>query len=67
MLKVEIEREDDGRWIAEISGLPGAMSYGASREEAVARTEAIALRIMADRVEHGGETVPDLATLFSAA
>jgi predicted RNase H-like HicB family nuclease len=66
MLLVETEREADGRWIAEITGLPGAMSYGASREEAVARTEALALRILADRVEHG-EPVPELGMLFSAA
>ena len=66
MLKVEIELEEDGRWIAEISSLPGAMSYGASRDEAIARTEALALRLLADRVEHG-EKVPELATLFSAA
>jgi predicted RNase H-like HicB family nuclease len=66
MLMVETEREVDGRWIAEIAGLAGAMSYGASREEAVARTEALALRILADRVEHG-ESVPELAKLFTAA
>ena len=66
MLMVETDRENDGRWIAEISGLPGAMSYGVSREEAVAKTEALALRILADRVEHG-ETVPELDMLFSAA
>ncbi|MBM3512393.1 MAG: type II toxin-antitoxin system HicB family antitoxin [Alphaproteobacteria bacterium] len=66
MLMVETERETDGRWIAEIDGLPGALSYGATREEAVARTEALALRILADRVEHG-EPVPELARLFSAA
>ncbi|MDX2224662.1 MAG: type II toxin-antitoxin system HicB family antitoxin [Rhodospirillaceae bacterium] len=66
MLKLEIEREEDGRWIAEISGIPSAMSYGKSREEAVARTEALALRILADRVEHG-ESVPELAMIFSAA
>jgi predicted RNase H-like HicB family nuclease len=66
MLKVEIEREQDGRWLAEIAALPGAMSYGTSREEAMARAEALALRILADRVEHG-EPVPELDTLFSAA
>ena len=66
MLLVETEREKDGRWIAEINGLPGAMSYGENREEAVAKTEALALRILADRVEHG-EHVPELSMLFSAA
>ena len=66
MLKVETERETDGRWIAEVTALPGVMTYGATREEAVAKAEALALRVLADRVEHG-EAVPELATLFSAA
>jgi len=66
MLTVESEREDDGRWIAEITALPGVMTYGASRKEAVAKAEALALRVLADRVEHG-ETVPELDILFSAA
>jgi predicted RNase H-like HicB family nuclease len=66
MLMVETERETDGRWLAEISELPGVMSYGATREEAVARAEALALRILADRVDHG-EPVPELSALFSAA
>jgi predicted RNase H-like HicB family nuclease len=66
MLTVETERETDGRWLAEISDLPGVMCYGTSREEAVARAEALALRILADRVDHG-EAVPDLSALFSAA
>ena len=66
MLMVETERETDGRWLAEITELPGVMCYGASREEAVARTEALALRSLADRVDHG-EAVPDLSALFSAA
>jgi predicted RNase H-like HicB family nuclease len=48
---LEIDREDDGRWIAEIPDLPGVMAYGETREQAVAKTEALALRIMADRVE----------------
>ena len=66
MLMVESEREEDGRWIAEISALPGVMTYGSSRKEAVAKAEALALRVLADRVEHG-EAVPELDTLFSAA
>jgi predicted RNase H-like HicB family nuclease len=53
MLKVETEREADGRWIAEVAALPGVMCYGASREAAVAKAEALALRVLADRVEHG--------------
>jgi predicted RNase H-like HicB family nuclease len=66
MLTVETEREADGRWIAEIASLPGVLSYGQSRLEAVARAEALALRVLADRVEHG-ENVPELSVLFSAA
>ena len=65
-MTVEIEREEDGRWIAEISALPGAMAYGITETEAVAKAEALALRILADRVEHG-EPVPELANVFSVA
>jgi len=61
---VEVEREDDGRWIAEIVALPGAMSYGSTREQAVAKAQALALRILADRLEHG-EPLPELDNVFS--
>lgn len=63
---VETEQEDDGRWIAEVAELPGALVYGASRADAIARVQALALRILADRLEHG-ETVPDMANVFSVA
>lgn len=67
LLVVEIEREDDGRWLAEIASMPGVLAYGASREEAIARTEALALRVLADRLEQG-ETGPDLESVsFRAA
>lgn len=49
--KIEFERENDGRWIAEIADLPGAMAYGATKEEAEAAVEALALRVIADRIE----------------
>jgi predicted RNase H-like HicB family nuclease len=52
-MKIEIEREDDGRWIAEIPELPGVMAYGDSRNEAISKAEALALRVLADRLEHG--------------
>lgn len=65
-LIVEVEREDDGRWIAEVPALPGVMAYGPTREAAVAQVEALALRVLADRLEHG-EPVPDLSGLFHAA
>ncbi len=55
-MKVELEREDDGRWIAEVPELPGVMVYGSSREEAVSKVEALALRVLADRLEHGGDS-----------
>ena len=50
---IETEREDDGRWIAEVVEIAGAMAYGSTREQAAAKAQAIALRILADRVEHG--------------
>lgn len=65
-LTIETEQENDGRWIAEVPMLPGAMAYGASREEALARVQALALRVLADRLENG-ELVPETAGLFSVA
>ncbi len=64
-LPIEVEREDDGRWLAEIPDLPGVLAYGATRDEAVARAQAIALRTLADRVEHG-EAVPAGASCLFA-
>ena len=52
-ISLEFEQETDGRWIAEAPALPGVMAYGASRDEAARRTLALALRHMADKVEHG--------------
>ena len=63
---VELEREDDGRWIAEVVLLPGVMAYGATRDEALAKVEVLALRVLADRLEHG-ETIPQVTRLFEAA
>ncbi len=65
-LKIETEREDDGRWLAEIGELSGVLAYGDSREEAVARAKALALRVMADRLDHG-ETVPESPEVFPVA
>jgi predicted RNase H-like HicB family nuclease len=65
-LRVELEQEDDGRWLAEVIDLPGVLAYGQTREEAVARVEALALRVIADRLEHG-ERAPALNNLFAAA
>ena len=63
-MKIEIEREEDGRWIAEVPALPGVMVYGQSREEAISKVKALALRVMADQLEHG-ETVPELREVFA--
>ena len=63
---IEFDQETDGRWIAEIPLLPGALCYGSSKEEAFRKVEALALRILADRIEHG-EAVPELAGTFIAA
>ena len=65
-LTLELEREDDGRWIAEISELPGVMAYGATEREAMDRAKALALRVLAERLEHG-EVVPELRQVFSVA
>ncbi len=65
-MRIEIEQEQDGRWLTEIPELPGVMVYGATREEAVARVKALALRVLADRLEHG-ESVPELVEVFSVA
>ncbi len=61
---IELEREDDGRWIAEVPDLPGVMTYGQRREEAIAKVKALALRVLADRLEHGEET-PELREVFA--
>jgi predicted RNase H-like HicB family nuclease len=65
-MTVETERESDGRWLAEVTELPGVLAYGPSREQAVSHAEALALRVIADRVEHG-EDVPEIAGIFSLA
>jgi predicted RNase H-like HicB family nuclease len=65
--KVEVEREDDGRWLAEVVELPGVLAYGETQEAARARVQALALRVIAERLEHG-ETGSDLLSIsFNAA
>ena len=56
---IEVEQEEDGRWLTEIPELPGVLAYGQTREEAIARVQALALRVLAERLEHG-EAVPVL-------
>jgi len=52
-ITLDCEREDDGRWLAEAADLPGVLAYGATADEAMARAEALALRVLAERLEHG--------------
>jgi predicted RNase H-like HicB family nuclease len=52
MLTIEVERENDGRWIAEVPHLPGALVYGQSRQEAIKRVKAMSLRVLADQLDH---------------
>ncbi len=67
MLIIEVEREEDGRWIAEVPALPGTLAYGATEAEARSRVAALACRVIADLIEHG-DPVPDAArNLFAPA
>ncbi len=62
-MKIETEKEIDGRWIAEVPELPGVMVYGQTQADAVTKVKALALRLIADRLEHG-ESVPELVDVF---
>ena len=64
---VEIEKEEDGRWIAEIPELPGVMAYGKTSAEAAGKAQALALRVVAERIEHGEEGAELLNISFMAA
>jgi len=64
--RVETEKEADGRWIAEVVELPGVLVYAPTPHEAMARVQALALRVVADRLEHG-EAGPDLLSISFAA
>jgi predicted RNase H-like HicB family nuclease len=66
-LKVETDQEEDGRWIAEVPELPGVLAYGASSGEARAKAQALALRVVADRLEHGEADSDLLDITFIAA
>lgn len=63
-LTIEVEQEEDGRWLAEIPELSGVLAYGESRADAVEHVQALALRVLADRLEHG-EAVPDMDSVFA--
>jgi predicted RNase H-like HicB family nuclease len=64
---VEYEQEEDGRWLAEVLELPGALAYGQTSEEAVAKAQALALRVLADRLEHGESAREFVQITFAAA
>jgi predicted RNase H-like HicB family nuclease len=64
--KVEVEREEDGRWLAEVLELPGVLAYGETQETAVSKVQALALRVVAERLEHG-EAGPELLSISFAA
>jgi predicted RNase H-like HicB family nuclease len=63
---IEYEQEDDGRWLAEVVELPGVTVYGQTTKEAIARVQALALRVLAEQIEHG-ERDPNLLSISFAA
>ena len=67
VFSIELEREDDGRWLAEVPGLAGVMCYGADRDDAVARVQALALRVIAERLEQREAPAEFLTVTFHAA
>ena len=64
-MEIEVEQEFDGRWIAEIPAIPGAMAYGCSCDDALDKVKALALRVLADKMEHG-EVVDEAVEEFFA-
>jgi predicted RNase H-like HicB family nuclease len=66
-LHIELGQEADGRWIAEVTDLPGVLAYGVTRADAVARVQALALRVLAERLEHGEAGPEFLQVAFEAA
>ena len=64
---LEFDREEDGRWIAEVLELPGVLVYGVSRTEAKSKAEALALRVLADRLDNGEDLPEPLSVHFQAA
>ncbi|MBD1841969.1 type II toxin-antitoxin system HicB family antitoxin [Cyanobacteria bacterium FACHB-63] len=64
-LEIELDQETDGRWIAEMSELPGVLAYGSTRDDAISKTKVLALRVIADRIEHGESTLDTIAFVAS--
>jgi predicted RNase H-like HicB family nuclease len=67
MLRIESEREDDGRWIAEVPALPGVLTYGETEAQARSNVKVLALRVIADRLENGEPLPDEIAGVFEAA
>ncbi len=63
---VEYEREEDGRWLAEVVEMPGVLAYGGTFDEAIAKAQALVLRVLTDRLEHG-EAAPEFVNISFAA
>lgn len=64
---IETEQEVDGRWIAEVAEIPGSMKYGSTKDEAIAHAEALALRVLAERLENGEQPAEPIYINFAAA
>jgi predicted RNase H-like HicB family nuclease len=64
---IECEREEDGRWLAEVPQLPGVLAYGDTSDEALAKAEVLALRVLAERLEHGEARPVDISITLAAA
>lgn len=67
MLAIETEQEEDGRWIAEVTALPGVLAYGVTKADAKAKVQALALRVIADRLDNGEQLPREIAKFFEAA
>lgn len=66
-LTLELEREEDGRWVGVVLELPGVMAYGGTEQEALMNAQALALRVVADRIEHGETPAGELIISFALA
>jgi predicted RNase H-like HicB family nuclease len=65
-LRIELELDQDGRWLASVPELPGVMAYGGTEEEAIRKAKAVALQILADMIENGEEVPASMKVLFVA-
>jgi predicted RNase H-like HicB family nuclease len=65
-LSIESEREADGRWLAEVPELPGVMAYGTNRDEALAKAQVLALRVLAERIEHNESAAEPISISIAA-